>query len=396
VPDRPPFRDYVAWLREQDDVGAQKHWRSVLADMVAPTPLPFDRSPTDQHDTASSERHAVELSTAESADLYQFARTHRLTPSTVVQGAWALLLSRYSRSDDVCFGSTVSGRPTDLTGVDAMTGIFINTLPVRVAVNQSAPVARWLQDLQAAQAESRRFEHVPLTQLQAWSGILGGANLFESIMVFENYPIDDRAAVAHGVRLRELVAVETTNFPLSMTVYPGERLGVLLGYEPEMFDASTVERLGRHLRALLTGMVADPDRQVSDLPMLAAGERQQVLAEWNDTAVPNPPATLPQLLAARAALTPAATVVVFEGVRLSYRELNARANRLAHKLIAGGAGPERGGRGCAAKVGGAGCRPVGRAQVGRGVPTGRPGPAAGAGQVHARRRGDGGGVGFHR
>ncbi|MDT5028200.1 MAG: hypothetical protein QOE61_4626, partial [Micromonosporaceae bacterium] len=341
VQDRPPFRNYVAWLQEQDDVGAEKHWRSVLDDMVAPTPLPFDRSPTDQHDTTSSERHAVELTAAESAELYQFARRHRVTPSTVVQGAWALLLSRYSRSDDVCFGSTVSGRPTDLAGVDAMTGIFINTLPVRVMVNQSAPVAQWLQDLQAAQAESRRFEHVPLTQLQAWSGILGGANLFESIVVFENYPIDDRAAAAHGMTLRELTAVEATNFPLSVTVYPGERLGILLGYEPEMFDASTVERLGQHLRALLTGAVADPDRLVSRVPMLADGERQRVLVEWNDTAARATPATLPELLAAQAIRTPDASAVIFEGVSVSYRELNARANRLAHKLIALGAAPER-------------------------------------------------------
>ncbi len=341
MPDRPPFRNYVAWLQEQDDIGAERHWRSVLSDMVAPTPVPYDRSPANQHDTTSSERHTIELTNAESAELYEFARRHRVTPSTVVQGSWALLLSRYSRSDDVCFGSTVSGRPTDLADVDAMTGIFINTLPVRVWVDQSASVARWLQDLQAAQAESRRFEHVPLTRLQAWSGILGGANLFESIVVFENYPIDERATVAEGVRLRELAAVETTNFPLSATVYPGERLGILLGYEPEMFDASTVERLSRHLRALLTGMIADPDRTVARVPMLAHGERQRVLAEWNQTAAPLPESTLPELLAVQAAREPDATAVVFEGEPISYRELHARANRLAHKLITLGAGPER-------------------------------------------------------
>jgi amino acid adenylation domain-containing protein/non-ribosomal peptide synthase protein (TIGR01720 family) len=339
-PSRRPFRDYVAWLQDQDDRLAEEHWRHVLGDLDSPTPLPFDRAPTDPHGTVTSEQLSVELSAADSAELYAFAKRHRVTASAVVQGAWALLLSRYSGKRDVCFGSTVSGRPADLAGVDAITGIFINTLPVRVDVDGSAPVAEWLRNLQAAQAESRRFEHVALPQLQAWSGVAGGVNLFDSLVVFENYPIDDEVAAAHGLHLRDLTAVEKTNFPLSATLYPGEQLGVLLGYDPEVFNADTVQRFGAHLRALLTGMVADPDRPVAQVPWMSDAERHQVLVEWNGSAHDLPTDTLPNLFAAQVERTPDAVAVTCEGDNITYTELNTRANRLAHKLIELGARPE--------------------------------------------------------
>ncbi|WP_407690800.1 amino acid adenylation domain-containing protein [Saccharothrix syringae] len=333
LPERRPFRDYAAWLAGQDDAAAEAHWRRVLGDFDSPTPLPADRPAG--HGT-SSQRLRVELSVEESERLYGFARRHRVTPSAVVQAAWALLLARSSGRRDVCFGATVSGRPADLPDVDDITGIFINTLPVRVRVDGAAPVADWLRDLQEAQVESRRFEHVPLTRLQAWSGVEPGANLFDSVVVFENYPAD----LAEGMGLRELSAVETTSFPLSATVYPEERLGVLLGYEPAMFDAATVERLGRRLRTLLVGLVADPDRPVAEVPWLSEDEVRQVLVDWNGTEDGAVDDTIPSLFAAQAARTPDAVAVTCRGESLTYRELDERANRLAHHLTRAGAGPE--------------------------------------------------------
>ncbi|WP_461118798.1 amino acid adenylation domain-containing protein [Saccharothrix stipae] len=331
---RRPFRDYVAWTAEQDEAEAEAHWRRVLAGFDSPTPLPADRPA--EHGT-SSQRLKVELTDEESAGLYEFARRHRLTPSAIVQGAWALLLARSSGRRDVCFGATVSGRPAELPGVDAITGIFINTLPVRVQVDGAAPVADWLRALQDAQVESRRFEHVPLTDIQSWSEVERGTNLFDSVVVFENYPVE----LAADMGLRELSAVETTSFPLSATVYPAERLGVLLGYEPAMFERAGVERLGERLRRLLVGLVADPDRPVADVPWLSDDEVRQVLSDWNGTAVDVPTTTITALFAAQAARTPDAVAVTCEGAHLTYRELDERANRLAHHLVALGAAPER-------------------------------------------------------
>ncbi|MFD1148976.1 amino acid adenylation domain-containing protein [Saccharothrix hoggarensis] len=333
--ERRPFRDYVAWLgQRQDDVAAEAHWRRVLGTFDSPTPLPVDRPAP--HGT-SSRSLPVELTEAESRRLYEFARGHRLTPSAIVQCAWALLLARSSGTRDVCFGATVSGRPADLPGVDAITGIFINTLPVRVRVDGAAPVGDWLREVQDGQVESRRFEHVPLTRIQGWSGVERGRDLFDSVVVFENYPVE----LGADLGLRELSAVETTSFPLSATVYPADRLRVLLGYEPAMFDAATVERLGARLRTLLVGLTADADRPVADVPWLDEADVRQVVVDWNGTSAGTVVAdTIPSLFAAQAARTPDAVAVTFEGASLTYRELDERANRLAHHLVAAGAGPE--------------------------------------------------------
>jgi len=184
---RPPFREYLRWLGEHDESGALDFWRAALAGFESPTPLPYDRAAGHGRATRSARWHSVELRPEVSACLDELAKGHRLTLNAVVQGAWAVLLSRYSGQRDVCFGATVSGRPADLPGADAITGIFINTLPVRVTVDESVPMAEWLRRLQAAQADARRFDFVPLARIQAESALPGGVDLFDSLVVFENY-----------------------------------------------------------------------------------------------------------------------------------------------------------------------------------------------------------------
>jgi amino acid adenylation domain-containing protein/non-ribosomal peptide synthase protein (TIGR01720 family) len=330
--DRPAFRDYVEWLRAQDQVSAEAYWRRVLSDFTAPTSLPYDRPAT--RVPRSSHQIPFELGERDSASLYEFAKRHRLTLNTVIQGVWALLLSRYSGQRDVCFGATVSGRPADLP--DGITGIMINTLPVRSDVDSSRPVADWLQDLQASQTESRQYEHVPLARLQACSGVPGGTGLFDSILVFENYPI----GAVHGVRISDMTAVEATNYSLSATVYPGPRLKIVFGYEPKRFDRGTVQRLAGHLGVLLDELVADPSRPLGRLSMLTGAEQTQV-EEWNDTSVELPDTTITALFEAQVARTPDAIAVRHGQGDLTYADLNGRANRLARALVAAGVGPER-------------------------------------------------------
>ncbi|GLZ39062.1 non-ribosomal peptide synthetase [Actinokineospora sp. NBRC 105648] len=334
LPDRPDFAEYHRWLASQDDAVAEQYWRDVLGVVEAPTALPFDRPRASVAQATTSARTEISLSEKETAELTAFAKAHRLTPGTVVQGAWALLLAHYSGQRDVCFGATVSGRPADLPQVDAITGMFVNTLPVVATVDGSAAVAQWLGGLQRSQVESRAYEHTPLTRLQGWSSVPGGVDLFDSAVIFENYPAD-------GPVLRELTAVESTTFPLSVTVYPRERLTLLFGYEPDLFDAETVDAVAAHLRHLLAELVADPDRPVSAIPALAGADRERVLTEWNDTAADVPHTTLVALLAEQARRTPDATALVFEGRSWTYTEFDAETNRLAHWLIAAGAGPEK-------------------------------------------------------
>ncbi|WP_129292551.1 non-ribosomal peptide synthetase [Streptomyces lydicus] len=341
VPSRRPFGSYLGWLAEQDGTQAERHWRTALAGFTSPTELPRDRRPLEAHRASSSGSVHVTLDEADSARLRETAQHAGLTMNTVLQGAWGLLLSRYGNSDDVVFGTTVSGRPAALPGVESMVGLFINTLPTRVRVDGRRGLLDWLRDLQTAQSESRRHDFVSLAELQSWSEVPRGTGLFDSIVVFENYPFDSGALARHGLGIQQERDLEPTNYPLSVIVAPGERLTVALDYDPAAFDAATVERLGACLRVLLTEMAADPDRRLGDLPLLTTDERGRILREFGGSAVAQPRRVLPQVFEEQADRTPHATAVLSGDDRLTYRELNERANRLARLLTASGAGPER-------------------------------------------------------
>ncbi|MGH3884232.1 MAG: condensation domain-containing protein, partial [Pseudonocardiaceae bacterium] len=338
---RRPFRDYLQWLGERDESQAEEHWRGVLSGFSAPTGLPFDRQPLEAHRAESAESVRVEFSAEESARLQSVAKRAGLTLNTLVQGAWALLLSRYSGERDVVFGTIVSGRPAELVGVESMVGMFINTVPTRVQVDDGQDVLSWLRELQAQQSESRRFDFVSLSQLQAWSDLGAGVNLFDSVVVFQNYPFEQPPEGAPGLRIREVEARDTTNFPLSLRAYLDGQLGFELGYDPRLFDAATVERMAGHVLRVLTVLAADPGACWGDIDILTPAQRSQVLVEFNDTDRDTPAVVLAELLEAAVARTPDAPAVIFDGGVVSFAELDARANRLAGLLIARGAGPER-------------------------------------------------------
>src|SRR5262249_10981167 len=155
------------------------------------------------------------------------------------------------------------------------------------------------------QADARRFDFASLAQLQTWSELPGGVNLFDSIVIFENYPINEEAVAAHGLRLRAADAVETTNYPLSLVVFPGQRLAMKLGYDPALVDAATVERIAGHLKRVLEEMVlAEPTTPVGRLDALTGAERAHLLVEWNNTDRAVVPATLPEVIEAQVARTP--------------------------------------------------------------------------------------------
>ncbi|MFJ8469693.1 non-ribosomal peptide synthetase [Streptomyces swartbergensis] len=341
LPERRPFRDYVAWLRERADLAeAERHWRTRLNGLSETTALPFDREPRESHRAESTAAVRVTLPEPATKALEDLARTAGLTMNTLVQGAWAVLLSRQAGRDEAVFGTTVSGRPDELPGADAITGLFIATLPARVTVPRDEPLLTWLARLQQDQSEDRRHDHVPLHRMTAYTDLPERAALFDSIVVFENYPVDDDLAAAHGLRLTGLDGIETTNYPLSLVAYPGTELALRLGYDPDLFDAATVERMAEYLTVLLEGFAATPRRTPARLPLLTAARREQVLHAWNDTATGTPAATAADLFAAQVERTPDAVALLAGAERLTYRELDTRAAALAGRLAALGVRPE--------------------------------------------------------
>ncbi|MFC5323435.1 amino acid adenylation domain-containing protein, partial [Bradyrhizobium oligotrophicum] len=280
-----PFRDYVTWLQSRSPVVAEALWRRRLAGFEAPTPLPLERRSRAVPPAGRYAEHQEGLQ-VELQALEGFARRHHLTINTLVQGAWALLLGRYSGSEDVVFGVTVSGRPAELPDVERTVGLFINTLPLRVELSRSATVVDWLGEIQARQSELTEHQYSALADVQRWGEVAGGKSLFESIVVFENYPTELRAQASdHTIHIDMIRAVNRINYPLALQVAMGASPSMKLMYDPARFDQPSIAQLARHLRRLLGEIVAAPARQLGSIALLSGEERQEVVSAFNATAV---------------------------------------------------------------------------------------------------------------
>jgi amino acid adenylation domain-containing protein/non-ribosomal peptide synthase protein (TIGR01720 family) len=338
-----PYRDYIAWLRRQDASRAESFWRAYLAGFLAPTPLAVDRAPDDAAREPETLRRRVRLSAEATESLRALARRHGLTPNTLVQGAWALLLSRYSRERDVLYGATVAGRPASLASAEEMVGLFINTLPVRVRVREELASVSWLKSLQAEQVSAREYEHSPLVEVQAASEVPRGRPLFESLLVFENYPVDARAlGGGAGLKASDVRWFDQTNYPLTLVAVPSEELSLELLYDGRRFTGDVVERMLGHLQTILDSFAADPSRPLSRVPLVTEAERRLLLSEWNDTRRENRwrGRCVHQLFEEQARNEPERVALVCGREQLTYGELNARANQLARYLMRLGVGPE--------------------------------------------------------
>ncbi|TYR65651.1 amino acid adenylation domain-containing protein, partial [Streptomyces parvus] len=316
-----PYRDHLAWLEAQDLDAAHEYWRDRLAGIESATPLGVDRQAEDTAVEPGSEPGTLRFELPDSLNdaLHETARARHVTLSTLAQGAWGLLLSRYSGRRDVVFGTTVSGRPAGLDGVEEMVGLFINTLPVRMRVDDRDSVAEWLQRLQAEQAELRQYEYSPLADVQRWSDVQAGDPLFETLFVYENYPLarTGEPAPDDGLTLTTVGAREHTNYPLTAVMIPGERPELRLFYDRRRFDEESLDRLGRHYLHALEQVTAPQTQTVGGLSVLDTDERGLVLTSWNDSAVEVRPGLVHELVAERARLCPGAVAVSYEGRVLS-------------------------------------------------------------------------------
>ena len=280
-----PFSRYLSWLQRQDASAADAFWRKMLRGFTAPTPLPFRRTNITRGRRGDQERT---LSRTSSDNLRRFARQHRLTLNTVMQGAWALLLHQFSGHDDVVFGSVVSGRPAGLAGVETMIGLFINTLPVRVQIKGEARVGDWLRALQAQQSEMRHHEHSPLKLVRQLSDVADGSPLFESILRFQNYPLDPSLQQPDAERsLGGLRTVDWWHYPLCLVVNMGASLGLHISYDSDQFESGEIYDVLERLQELLENLAASsPEQSLAQL--MLAGPRG-----WTGASLNLPAAEMP-------------------------------------------------------------------------------------------------------
>ncbi len=337
LPPTRPYRDYIAWLLQQDSAEAERFWRETLRGFANPTPLAIGRTEAGVEGAPHAEARTI-LPAAATEALHAFARQHKLTLNTLVQGAWALLLGRYSGERDVVFGAPISSRPADLTGSDRMVGLFINTIPVRVRLPEEQRAAPWLAALQQQQSAAQQYHHTPLAHVQSWSELPRGTPLFESLLVFENYPTGAwRARPDATVALRDVRFIEQTNYPITLEAVLVPELVLQVYYDTARFERAAIERMLGHLAALVQQIAARPYARLAELDILTAEERRLILTDWNATGAEFPAREpMHRLFERQAARTPEATAVIDGARELSYHELDRRANQLAHTLRARG------------------------------------------------------------
>lgn len=241
------YRDYIAWLKGRDSDAPARFWRDATAGLDEPSFLSESLAERTEPQSPDHGSLALELDPALTGRLLEFAVRERITMNTLVQAAWAQLLRQHTGQRTVCFGVTVSGRPPELAGAEEMVGLFINTLPVIDGVSPQQAVGAWLRELQDRNLALREFGATPLYEIQRLAG-RPGRPLFDSILVFENYPVD-RALIGQNrqIQVGETRIVETSNYPLFASIGVDERLRLVFNYQRKYFDEARIARLQRTL-----------------------------------------------------------------------------------------------------------------------------------------------------
>ncbi|MFF8816158.1 amino acid adenylation domain-containing protein [Streptomyces pactum] len=338
LPEVTPYREYLAWLARQDRQAAREAWRKVLDGVDGATLIAPDGD--ERTDTVPGDV-LIELSEETTAALTAVARRCQVTLNTAVQAAWGVVLGRLTGRTDVTFGSTVSGRPADLPGVETMVGLFITTVPVRVDLGARGSWADLLRRVQDQQTSVMDHHFLGLQDLLR---LVDSDKLFDTIVVTENYPLEDGGMPGpeEGLRIVGAYGTDANHYPVSLVVMPGRALRLRLGYRPDLFDRAAVEAIGGRLVRAVEALAAAPEQPVHRTDLLSAAERRALLKELAGTGRPDAGQPVPERFAAQARRTPdAPALLLADGTEVSYADLEAESARLAAGLVAAGVGPER-------------------------------------------------------
>ncbi|WP_198538554.1 non-ribosomal peptide synthetase, partial [Mycobacteroides abscessus] len=334
LPAPAPYRNFVTWLAGQDRVAAQSVWGRALDGFEAPTLV---------GSLATAGRRGVgsyRISEDITRSLGELARAQHTTVNTVLQAAWAQVLTWLTGQHDVAFGTAVSGRPADLAGADSMVGLLINTVPVRANITAATTVADLLDQLQRMHNDTVEHEHLALNEIHHAIGL---DRLFDTLFVYENYPIDADALLgARELGITDFSSREYNHYPLSVVAMPGNELSLRVEFDTDVFESAEIDTVVDKLRQVLAAMTVDPATKLSSIDLLDAGEHDR-LDKWGNRAVLTEPAaepvSIPVVFAVQVERAPETVALVCRDRSWTYRELDQITNRIAHLLAGNGAGP---------------------------------------------------------
>lgn len=333
------YETFISHLRTKPLAATEAFWRTYLADVETPTHLagkPLATADSGECIDQIATEHLI-LTPKQTARLLTYAKQNHLTINTLLQGAWALLLAAYTGQSSVTFGVTVSGRPAELDNVEQKVGLFINTIPLTTTLNGDQPVAEWLTALQQGHSAAREHQHTALFQLKRLTGIR--ENLFDSILVMENFPLHGLLTQAKGLTISDAHLREQTNFPLTLVAEVADGLTVNLNYKTSLFHPSRIEQMVQQFRQLLDQfLAADATLTLRELNMLTPTDEQYLRQLGEPIPSPNRFVTLTELLAERVSRYASQPAIIWQGQAVTFAELNQQADRLAAYLMANGVG----------------------------------------------------------
>ncbi|MED4786968.1 amino acid adenylation domain-containing protein [Bacillus atrophaeus] len=338
-----PYSRYIEWLDEQDHEQAAAYWKDYLDGYEGQTVL-LKEQPSNQTKGYEKEEHVFRLGKQLTEEIKRTASRHQVTVNTWIQTAWGLLLQRYNGSQDVVFGTVVSGRPAEISGIESMVGLFINTIPVRIHGPSEMTVSQVLKLNQELALASQSYDTYPLYEIQAQTE--QKQQLINHIMVFENYPVEKQMEhMKQGDTALDIINFhmeEHTHYDFTFIVMPAGEIEIRFVYNANVYDQASVERMQAHFMQIIKQMADDTATRVQELNILTADERSFLVDKFNDTAAEYPKEkTIHQLFEEQAERTPEQVAIVFEDEKLTYRQLNERANQLARTLRAKGMRADR-------------------------------------------------------
>ncbi|MCY8907532.1 amino acid adenylation domain-containing protein [Bacillus atrophaeus] len=331
-----PYKEYIKWLEKQNKQASLQYWTDYLSGFEGQTTFAEQRK-KEKADYKPNEL-LFSLPEAETKAFTELAKSQRTTLSTALQAVWSILLGRYQRTDDLVFGTVVSGRPAEISGVEHMVGLFINVVPKRVRLTEDISFNGLLQTLQEQSLQSEAHQYVPLYDIQSQAD---QPKLIDHIIVFENYPLQDANSNGNsqnGFEMEDVHVFEKSNYDLNLMASPADEMLIKLAYNENVFDEAFILRLKSQLLAAIKQIVQQPDTPVAHINIIEEKERQHLLMGLNPSAEKPEIKRLTEWFTQSAERTPDAPALTAGGITLTYHELNTEANRLAHRLRKSGAG----------------------------------------------------------
>lgn len=334
------FEDYIRFLDGIKKQDAEQYWRAYLENVSAPTLLPFVRPNVERNKVIKPHNTVAIKLTSSGDEIRAFAREHRLTVNTVMQGVWAYLLSRYTGKRDIVFGITVSGRPDEFPSVEDRVGLYINTVPFFAMTDETASMEGWLLQLQNEQVRSRAYQFNSVIDIQNWLGV--GSELFDTMLAFQNYP----ASRVDGADTRPLrfafleMNEQALNYPLALRISVEESVNIEFLYKPDLLAEQQVRRIAGHFDHVVRQVVRKEAKRCDDLVLLTDEEMNGFVDGWQGVGVYPQYETILDVWNACVSEFSGREALCFEEQRLTYAELDERANKLADFLSKSGVGLE--------------------------------------------------------